>query len=315
MRLAALVLVLATAANARADDAGSIQRDAELAEAKRLEAALEYEPALVIVERVIARGGATREALVELHLMAGKLAAGLDRAQIAQEHFARVLALAPATTLPDGTSPKLTTPFDEARTRTVALRVVARSDRGAVALIPQADPLQLVAGIAVKLHDGRVLHEPRAHRIVLPPNTRAVEVSAFDEHGNTLWNGTLVATTTIRPVTGQPPPNSPSLYRRWGLWAGISAVALTAGGVAAWRFDVAQDQWNDLKETGTGDFTELRAIESRGRRWGLAANISFGVAAAAGIGAFVAYLTRADEPRVVVDVLPDAYGLAVAGGF
>src|SRR4051812_12229978 len=101
-----MLLLGLTAGTARAGD--------DLAEAIRLEAALEYDQALAIVDRMIAAGTVTEPArLAELHLSAGRLAAGLDHADIARDHFARALALRPELALPAGTSPKLTAPFDD----------------------------------------------------------------------------------------------------------------------------------------------------------------------------------------------------------
>ena len=40
----------------------------------------------------------------------------------------------------------------------------------------------------------------------------------------------------------------------------MTGVALAAGGVAAWRFSVAQDEFDERRSDGTTDFTELRAL-------------------------------------------------------
>lgn len=309
MRVVGVVLLLAVGAmTARAED--------PLAEAKRLEAALDYNAALIIVDRTIAQGGATRDELVTLHLFAGKLAAGLDRAEIARDHFARALALAPTASFPDGTSPKITEPFDAARTRTVPLRVTSSVEREAISIAPVADPLGLVAGISVKLDGGNELREPRALRVALPDGARATEVSALDAFGNRVWSEPITAsatpagtTTTLRP-----------LYARWPLWATTATVALAAGGVCAWQFDSAQDEWTRGKTEGLA-FSRLAAIEDRGRRWGRVANISFGVAAASAIVAIITAArgstieTRGSATTAVVTAQPDGVGFAIAGGF
>lgn len=316
MRVVGVVLLLAVGAmTARAED--------PLTEAKRLEAALDYNAALIIVDRTIAQGGATRDELVALHLFAGKLAAGLDRAEIAGDHFARALALAPSSTFPEGTSPKITEPFDAARTRTVPLHVTETVERGAIAIAPVTDPLGLVAGIAVKLDGGNELREPRALRVRLPDGARATEVSALDAYGNRVWSAPIteraaprVTTTTLRP-----------LYARWPLWASTTAVALAAGGLCAWQFDAAQDEWTRGKADGLA-FSRLEAIEDRGRRWGLAANIGFGVAAASALVAIVtaargsttethgsATEAHGSATTAVVTAHRDGVGFAIAGGF
>ncbi len=310
MRGIGIALLLALAATtARADDD-------PLDEARRLEASLDYNAALIIVDRTIAQGGATRDQLVTLHMFAGKLAAGLDRTEVAEDHFARVLALAPTATFPEGTSPKITGPFDAARARSVPLRVTTAIERGAVSIIPAADPLGLVVGIAVKLDTGNELREPHALRVSVPGNAHAIEISALDAYGNRVWAELVTATsppidattTTLRP-----------LVARWPFWTATSAIALVGAGVCAWRFDVAQNEWDRGKANGL-PFTELQSIEDRGRRWGLAANIGFGVAAASAVVAIVtaargSTTTRESTTTAFVTAQHDSIGLAIIGGF
>ena len=58
----------------------------------------------------------------------------------------------------------------------------------------------------------------------------------------------------------------------------IAVASASLAGLGAWRFDVAQNEWNDMKTAGTYDYSALTAVEDRGHRWGLVANI--GVSAA-----------------------------------
>lgn len=242
-----VVAILLVAGLARAD-APHVD-DPELAHAKELEAKLEYEQALTLVEKIIVEGHADRAKLVELHFLAGKLAAGLDRVEVAQEHFARVLSLEPSTSLPDGTSPKITTPFDAARGQTAPLRISLRGQ----AIVVDADPLQLVSRTEV----------------------RGDEALAFDAYGNVVW------AQHVAPIAEPPPPpphNDRPLWKRPVFWGGIAAGTAAVAGVGAWRFDVAQTQWNDMKAEGGHDYSELTAVEDRGRRWGLVTNISLAAA-------------------------------------
>ena len=304
MRVVGIALLLAvSAATARADDD-------PLAQAIQLEAALDYDQALVIVEREIARGVADRDRLVTLHMFAGKLAAGLDRAAIAQDHFARVLALAPTTTFADGTSPKITLPFDAARARTAPLRVTATIDGNTVVLSTGADPTHLVTGVAVLLDSGRELREPQALRIVLPAGARATRISALDTFGNRVWTETAPAA----PITSDSPTTLRPLYARWPFWATGTAVALAAGGVCAWRFDTAKSEWNRLHAMQSPEYARLEELEARGKRWALAANISFGVAATTTLIAIIT-AARGSHTTTIVTARPDAVGLAIAGDF
>lgn len=321
VRAAAVVLLLAFSATAvRADDD-------PLAEAMRLEATLDYNAALVIVEREIARGAADHDRLVTLHLFAGKLAAGLERPAVAEDHFARVLALAPTTTFAPGTSPKITGPFDAARGHTVPLRVAAVVEHGAVVVKPESDPLGLVAGVAVTIVENaggtargreREIRAMQSRRIELPAGARATTVSALDAFGNRVWSQPIAAEgpaqgTPIDEANGSARRLRP-LVARWPFWASGTAIALAAGGVCAWRFDTAQSEWKQLKNgLDAPEYAELQAIERRGRRWALAANISFGVAAASTIVAIITAARGSYAP--VVTANGEAVGLAIAGAF
>lgn len=316
MRVALVVAIAAVASPARADD---VARD--LAEARRLEAALDYAGALRIVDQALARGGSDTFQYIELHLLGGKLAAGLDRAAEAEGHFARVLALRPDATLPDGTSPKMTAPFDAAKARSVPLAIRVTSVRGLVTLVPSADPLGLVAGISVAVVDRAGAHrdviDRRSTRIALPAGTTAIEVSALDADGHRIWAG---AAPKEAIVVERPPPIAPANERswiaRWPTWAIATGVLAAAGGAGAWRVKVAQDEFDRLRdEAGEHDFSELEAVERRGDRWALATNIAVGAAIVTGVVTTV-LLVRGGEPAAVgVTATGSGAAIGVSGRF
>jgi hypothetical protein len=250
--------------------------DDDLARAHALQARLEYDQALAVVEGALGRGGADPARYVELERLAGELAGGLDHAQAAQDHFARALALRPDLALPDGTSPKLTEPFAAAKARTRPLAVKLAVAHGLVTVTAD-DALGMVAGIAVHVVTAGKHADVNEHalRVVIPEGAVVVEVAALDAHGNRLWVG---APPPV--VIEKPPPASPGLFARWSTYGVLATASLAVTGVAAWRFRVAQDDWNRLGNAGGHTFTELRDVEARGRRWGLVANIGAGVTAA-----------------------------------
>lgn len=313
MRLAAIgfVIVLRVVASTH-----SAHADPELVRARELEAALEYEAALSIVHQVLARGDADPARYVELHLFAGKLAAGLDRTTLAAQHYAIALAVRPDTTLPAGTSPKLTEPFAAAKARVTPLTVSARAVEGLVTL-ELRDPLGLVTGIAVHAIDGAGQHrdvvERAALRVVIPGDAKPIEVAALDRAGNRIWVGAPVAQVT--PVPAAPVSPRTTVLGRWQTWAIASGGALVLGGVFAWRVSVAQNEFDDLRTaTPPADFSALEAVERRGKRWALAANITFGVAAVAAIATGVFYLRRDEGSALALTAGPGA-GLGLAGAF
>lgn len=302
MRRAVVCALVAIATRAYAED--------ELAQARRLEASLEYEKALAIVDRVIARGGADPAHVVELHMFAGRLAAGLDRAALAEDHFARVLALVPTATLPAGTSPKLTAPFEAARVRARPLVVSPTVAHGLVTLEAELDSLGLVHGIAVHVVEHGVhrdIVERNALRVVVPETATIVEISALDSDGNRVWVGPP-------PHAPEPPPTTITapvvvhhgtpFYARWSTYAIAGGVVLAGAGVCAWRLDVAQTDFDELKQ-GPHDYSKLTEVATRGDRWALAANIGFGVAGAAlATSLIVALVHHDDEPAVLVAPTP-----------
>ena len=286
MRALAILLVLATAARARADD---------LDDARKLEASLEYERALALVEGAIARGDAHDVAV--LHFEAGKIAAGLDRALEAEDHFARALELDPSLALPEDTSPKLTAPFYAARSHVEPLRVAHASDGLHLSVTIEADAMHLVASARVETHQEELVARAAPFEFTLPAPGDATLV-LLDEHGNRLHEERLQIAAP-RPLIAQP-----RWYARWQTWAIASASIAAAGAVCAWRENVAQDDWNALRaDTMPHDYSQLRAIEDRGRAWALAANLSFGLAAAAGIASTTLAITATPS------------GIGVAGRF
>jgi hypothetical protein len=301
-----LLLVIATATRAYADD--------DLARARQLEASLEYEQALALVDVILARGGADPARFVELHVLAGRLAAGLERVEAAEDHFARALAVRPATALPEGTSPKLTAPFTAAKSRTTPLVVEVSSANGAVTLTAR-DPLKIVAGIAVAIDDHgtrRDVVESHALTLAIPDGAKPIEVAALDAKGNRVWIGPAPAEAKVIEPPPIVVPNHTSFIARPSTWAIATTLVLAGAGVAAWRFGVDQREWNRLRDAGNTDFTELQALETRGKRWGLAANIGFGVALATGVTTGILWLRRGPSSVVVT---PGTSGVGIAGRF
>ncbi len=305
MRSLSCVVVAVAIAGGRI---ASAQPRDPLDEARALELSLDYERALVIVDREIARGAASTVArLVELHVLAGRLAAGLDHPEVAEAHFAIVLALAPGLQLPDGTSPKLTQPFDAARTRAVPFVIELERDGHVITAKHGDDPAHVFGGIRVALVP--VSGAPAelvayAPAITVPPNRVAAYAIAIDEHGNAICESkTFAAPPAPLPLSPIPVAEATTpIYARWTTWAIATAGALAISGACTWRFEVAQDDWNQLEAAGGHDYTQLADIESRGRTWGIAADVGFGVAAAAGIATIVVLAAHRDAtPHASVD--------------
>ena len=283
---------------------------------QKLEAALEYEQALVLADRTIALGLANPTELAKLEMLAGRLAAGLDHADAAQAHFTRALAIDPTLALEAGTSPKLQTPFEAARATNPALEVKFDRGAGAVTAIVARDPLALVAGVGVRRQGQEEWLVARGHDYAISREVPLAEVEVIDDHGNQLVvapDPSLVAgprrtADMVRILVPIPPP----FHRRWTTWTVTTGVLLAGAGLCAWRYGVAQDAWN-RENDGLHDYSRLHALEGRGQRWAIAADVGFGLAAIAGVTAAVLSSTRPSEPAVGVAVT--GTGAAVVGRF
>jgi hypothetical protein len=288
-------MLVAVCSLAHAGDSAEVSQ--ALAQIAKLESSLEYEQALVLADRTIARGISSRDQLADLHLIAGRLAAGLDHPDVAQAHFERVLVLRPHTQLVTGTSPKLLAPFDAARaTQPLVVKLGVDGTRAYAEVA--SDTLQLVRGLRVVVVDAdNVASVVTADGLTKDvPLGTITSVAATDEYGNELVVARIEARAPILPVRLERP--TPPFYKHWVTYTALSGAALITGGLFAWRFGLAQDEWNRLDGEGGHSYTQLDAVEQRGQRWAIAADATFGVAAIAGIAAAALFLTR-DGPSHV----------------
>ena len=287
-------MLVAVCSLAHAGDSAEVSQ--ALAQIAKLESSLEYEQALVLADRTIARGISSRDQLADLHLIAGRLAAGLDHPDVAQAHFERVLVLRPNTQLVTGTSPKLLAPFDAARATQPLLVKLGVDGTRAYAEVT-SDALHLVRGLRVVVVDSNhVASVVTADGLTKDvPSGTVTSVAAIDEYGNELAVARIEAAAPIVPVRLERPT---PFYKHWVTYTALSGAALITGGLFAWRFGLAQDEWNRLDAAGGHSYTQLQTIEQRGQRWAIAADATFGVAAIAGIAAAALFLTR-DGPSHV----------------
>lgn len=269
--------------------------DSDLVRAHDLEAGGDLAGALAVVDQSLAKGDKDPDRLVELHLFAGTLAAKLDKPDVAEAHFARVLALRPGRRLAGNVDDKTLLAFEAASAKNVPqLKLTASHVGDAVDIKLDADPLHLVAAIRVRTVDA--IGQPSEatsydlHRVVLPAGTRPVEVDALDDHGNRLW----VGDATEPPVVVRKVP----WWDHWKPYA-IATVGLVIGGaIFASSASDEQSRWNDLRmDDGDHDFTELKKIEDSGRRDALVANVFLGAASVFAVVTVVQLARHAHDPQ------------------
>ncbi len=273
--------------------------------------ALDYARARALAERALEAGGHDLGATLGLYRLLGEILAGLDQPDAATSVFARLLALDPAASWPEGTSPKIVQPARAARARLAGRRLGLGTRRvapGTLRVVLEADPLEMVARVRVRCGSAGAFEAARAAVLDLPlaePCPRA-DVVALDPHGNELWRATDLAKGSS-PVAATP---APPLYADWRAWAIATAVLAAAGTTFALLHLRAKAELDEVnRDSARREFTDARALESRGRWTALAANLSLAVAGATGLVAGLVWLRggRHEEATVV--------GVGLAGRF
>ena len=99
-----------------------------------------------------------------------------------------------------------------------------------------------------------------------------------------------------RPRAAPPQVDQRSLLLRWPLWAGLTVVAGGATGYFAWDTALAQEEAAALvADSGNHTYDELRAVEERGRRSALFANVAAGATATFALTAVVLAIWSDDD--------------------
>jgi hypothetical protein len=282
-------------------------------------------------------GTASPEDLAEIYKLSGIVEGALGKDAEATASFARWLAIDPKGTLPPGTSPKITRPFDAAAKKTDALKVKVETEAAppSVTLVIQSDPLHLVTRARVFVRaDGAAETKVEGSggeriKLVLPAGKRLdLRVQALDEHGNRVLElGSaevpIVITGAASGVVAAKQPSAVHheeshaarpLYLRWWLWG---AVGVAFAGAGTYFGIEARSDANALTALNAASqqhmFSEAQDLESRARREALFFNIGLGAAGAFAIGATILYLT---EPRMEtrISAVPTHGGASVVYG-
>jgi hypothetical protein len=292
---------------------------------------LDFTGARDALAEALASGTNGPDGLAEIYRMTGIVAASLGDEKLATEAFKKLLALRPKATLPAGTSPKISRPFEAAadhgeRNPPLRVRSETAAEPPTATLVIESDPVAMVAG--AKIHvvvdgapertlegkgqgQGKITVElPRGRRIDL-------RISVLDEHGNRLVElgsrevpivviGASPARQTAagsgaagdgKLAAGQrAAPRSPRpWYFKWWLWTGAATAFGVGTGYFALKAHAEADELQRLFEASSnhrvGESTEL---ESRARRDVLLTNIGLGATAVLAAGAAFLYFT---EPR------------------
>src|SRR5688572_7205118 len=114
----ALALLVAAARPAAAEDPSLTRARTEIDR-------LQFDKAQASLAEAVKSGASSRDELADIYRLSGEVAAALGQRDEAEEHFKRFLSLSPSASLPKGTSPKITRPFETARTFTTRKKPLA----------------------------------------------------------------------------------------------------------------------------------------------------------------------------------------------
>ncbi len=289
--------LLGAAGPASADepnDAGAL-----LAEARREKEALQYGRALELLERALSAGGSGPDVVADIVRMAAEVAAGLERPEVARDYFERLLVLRPDTSYPAGTSPKLAEPFAAARRalsgRALVVRHAVPADAPPrVVVTVESDPLRSITAAVVRwqTRGGRagVARAAGRERIVVPvpADAATIVVAALDLHGNELVvHGSESAPIAVGGTSlagrgsTEPASSARPVWARWYWWAGATVVFAGVASLFGLQALSTQDEI-DRRNLGSGgyQYEDTLALERRGEREALFANVGFALAGA-----------------------------------
>ncbi len=306
---------------------------------------LRFDEARGSLEQALRAGVNGRGELAEIYRLTGQVLAVLGDTAGADASFRRLLALSPTAQLPAGTSPKIAAPFQTAQAyihfhklQPLAARVdLPAREPLVVTVFVDSDPFGMVSGARVTFWNDAGAEQRSEARgggtiSVDVPGARRLVVHVVDQWGNRLVEaGTQDAPLALElsaPATGGGGKDTPSrpIYTRYYLWY---AVALGFGAAGTWfglQASASQDELDELNSTSAmHDFSDAKAVQDRGERQALIANISFataGVFAAVGTVFLVRDLMggKREKPsetavRAAPALLPDGAGLVITGGW
>lgn len=302
--------------------------DDPLAQARAAVAQSDYAAALPMLTAALDGGGRGHDELAEIYQLTGVVEAALGDTRAATDAFIHLLVLSPAAALPDGTSPKIRRPFDEAARYvaghgTLEIKFDWPDHAGPAAVIVASDPLDMVATVRVVSEPGgRQDLEVASERteLAMPGDAVArfsVNVTVLDVHGNALAG--VVYLRDMAPRAPYVPPSSTivvparprPVYLRWWPYAAAGVATLAATGYFALSArSASHDLDGIIASSAQHRFGDAQTVEDRARRNVLLTNIGLGVTGALAVVAGALYVIR---PRDHVESLSGIVPLPCGG--
>jgi hypothetical protein len=336
--IAAALLTTLASSPARAD---------ALADARKAVDASDYMTAQPALEKALRAGTAGPADLAEIYRLTGVVQGALGNENAAEKAFAKWLALDPKGSLPPGTSPKITRPFDAAaatikKKGPLSAKAETADDPPAVTLVVVSDPMKMIVGAKVYFVTDRKAEEKLEAEgttkvtIELGTGKRIdLRLHAVDQYGNRVVelgskDVPIVITSTgkekqidpkdrdlLRRRQPEQPAEPRAWYFQWWVWGSATVVATGVGGYFAWRTrsDLSRLDYlnaNSLSHT----WSEAQDVEASARRNLLVTNIAAGAAGAFALGTAILFLTRPtiSESELRATITPTRGGGAVVLG-
>jgi hypothetical protein len=309
--------------------------DDAVAQARTAVAQSDYAAAQPLLIAALDTGGRGRAELAEIYQLTGVVEAALGNTRAATDAFIHLLVLSPAAVLPDGTSPRIRRPFDEAARYvashgTLQITFEWPDPTGPAAVIVASDPLDMVATVRVVSDAERPRDlEVSSERVAIPAPDGTfvllVKVTVLDVHGNGLAG--VVYQRDVRPRQDYAPPRSTivvparprPVYLRWWPYAAAGVATLAATGYFALAARSASHDLDGLiASSAQHGYGDARAVEDRARRDVLLTNIGLGVTGALAVVAGALYVTRPHdrvESLSGIAPLPGGGQLVLGGRF
>ncbi len=279
-------LLLATSGVAMADKA--------VDKAEEQLANLRFDEARNTAKSALKEGSRGPSEVVDLYMLLGQVSASTGKESDAVNFFHNALSIDIDATLPSGSSPKLSEPFDKAKSRLEGASPITLEfkDKGGGRVIVKitSDPANLVGGAALLYsQDGKEeIKKGRGRNTVkmkIPEGASNARIAAVDFHGNRLndpvdlgqsGSGSGEATTVALGTKTDEAPGRP-LFSRWQLYAGLAVGAALGGGYYGFKSrGFIKDA--EALEDGT-EFSEAQRLEDLAKEKALYANIGFVAAA------------------------------------
>lgn len=286
--------------DASGDEASTSEEAAPVGEAgvkleqavKQLEE-LNYSEAQQTLLAVIQSGQALPDQLAQAYFNLGIVESALDNEVEATDSFYLALMLQPSLLFPEGGSPKILTRLNEARSRVTEVGVLeARAVVGDGVLEVQIgnDPLKLIKRIEVTMtrgggETGTVELKGNELRAEVEPGVETIQVVFYDEAGNRLKVLDVDPAAKAPEASAIDAGGSPSVWRSWGLWAGVAGAFAVGGAYFIMESGNISSDIDAAEDEDQPDLAQISRLEDDRDRVGLYGIVGLSMAGAAAVTA------------------------------